>query len=72
MKASELKLGDRFYCGVKEWKHCGWYSAVNHIAAEEVETKERRIISCHEPVVKKGVRNDIQTISSTSVPRGEE
>lgn len=58
MKAHELKLNDHFSCWGRTWKHCGWHSAVEHICAEDVNTKEHKVISCHEMVKKIEVKDD--------------
>jgi hypothetical protein len=46
IEAWQMFYGDRFYCGFPGlWQHCGWYSAVNHIAALNLSTGEKRIIA---------------------------
>ena len=47
IRASELKLGNRFYYEGQVWQHCGWYSAVFHICGFGLVTGEKRVISCH-------------------------
>ncbi|MDO8530271.1 MAG: hypothetical protein Q7S10_02595 [bacterium] len=47
LEAWQMLYGDRFYCGGFPglWQHCGWYSAVQHIAAFNLFTGEKRIIA---------------------------
>jgi hypothetical protein len=52
VRASKLKLNDHFKCGGATYVHLGWYSAVDHIVAVNLENGEQTVISCHEDVVK--------------------
>ena len=51
VQSSELGLGDRFWFDGQLWQHCGWYSAVAHIAALSLRTGEKRVISRHNTTV---------------------
>ena len=48
--ANDLRVRDRFWCFNRLWQHCGWYSAVQHVAAQCLSTGEKRIIAHVEPV----------------------
>lgn len=50
VKAYELEYGDRFWFEDLLWQHCGWYSAVQHIAAINLRTGEKRVVAHVQPV----------------------
>ena len=51
MHANELHYGNRFWWGDgKLYQHCGWVTAVPHVAGFCLSTGEKRTISFHSEV----------------------
>lgn len=42
-----LRYRTRFWYEGYVWQHCGWTTAVYHLCGLNLQTGEKRVISCH-------------------------